>query len=100
MEERGAPIPAYLMPPDEVPGIAPWFAAFWELRTERLFAEGPIPAKAIREYPVSPSEADIFAACIRAADAAYLEFLAKPAEERKSLEPLRPGFFKGKKPNG
>ena len=64
--ERGVPVPAYLIPPEPLPGVEAWFSAFWELRTERRFAEGPIPASAIRSYPVAPNEADTFAEAMRA----------------------------------
>lgn len=88
--ERGVPVPAYLVAPDAMPGVDGWFTAFWELRTERRFAEGPIPASAIHAYPVDPAEADSFADAMRACDAALLEFISKPAEERKSLPPMLP----------
>lgn len=88
--ERGVPVPGYLIPPDPLPGIEGWFSAFWELRTERRFAEGPIPASAIRAYPVAPNETDTFAEAMRACDAALLEFISKPPDERKSLPPMLP----------
>ena len=92
--KRGAPIPAYLIPPEPMPGIDGWFSAFWELRTERRFAEGPIPASALRDYPVNAAEAEDFQAAMRAADAALLEFISRPAEERQSLPPMTSGTLK------
>lgn len=97
LAERGAPIPAYLIPPDLLPGLEAWVTAFWELRTERHFAEGPIPASAIRTYPVDPAEADDFGAVMRAADAALLDFYSKPAEDRQSLPPMTSGTLKAMK---
>lgn len=96
-ERRGAPVPAYLYPPDAAPGVMPWFFAFWELSTERRFAGGPIPWTALHAYPVDPAEGDAFRAAIREADRAYLGFLAKPPEERASLPVAGPGLFKGKR---
>lgn len=57
---------------------------------------GPIPLSSIRAFPVPAGEADIFARCIRDADAAYLAFLNKPEEERKPMKQLAPGMIKGK----
>jgi hypothetical protein len=88
--ERGVPIPGYLIPPESLPGVDGWFSAFWELRTERRFAEGPIPTSAIRAFPVADGEADSFADAMRAADAALLEFINRPEDERKSLPPMLP----------
>jgi hypothetical protein len=88
--ERGVPVPGYLIPPAPLPGIEGWFTAFWELRTERRFPEGPIPATAIREYPVAPEEAEDFATAMRRADAALIEFLNKPEDQRRSLPPMLP----------
>jgi hypothetical protein len=73
-----------------------WFTAFWEISTERRFPQGPIPRSAIDAWPVDPSERSLFVACMRAADAAYLDFLSKPAEERASPKPLEPGFLRKK----
>ena len=94
LEARGAPIPAHLFPPDALPGVTPWYVAFWELSTERRFAGGPIPWSAI-EAMCGGDEA--FRRAIREADRAYLEFMARPPEERQSLPPAGPGLFKGKK---
>lgn len=87
---RGAPVPDYLTPPDALPGVNEWFLAFWELSTERRFMGGPIPWSAIEAY--GADDPDTFRACIRAADAAYLNF--KPPEP--PLEVLRPGMLRGK----
>jgi len=89
-EERGVPVPKYLIPPTSLPGVDEWFIAFWELRTERRFAEGPIPSSAIRAYPVSPHEADEFYDAMRSADGALLEFISLPEDKRKSLPPMLP----------
>lgn len=94
LAERGAPIPAYLIPPAILPGVDAWLTAFWELRTERHFAEGPIPAGAIRAYPISAAEIDDFSAAMRAADAALMEFYSKPQEDRQSLPPMTSGTLK------
>ncbi len=88
--DRGVPVPGYLIPPDPLPGVEGWFTSFWELRTERRFPEGPIPTTAIHAYPVSAEEADIFADAMRAADAALLEFINRPEDQRKSLAPMLP----------
>lgn len=90
LRERGAPLPKYLTPPEALPGVMAWFDDFWELSTERRFDGAPIPWSAILAYPVSAGEADIFHRCIREADAAYLAFRAKPADEQKSLPPMMP----------
>lgn len=97
LKDRGAPIPAYLIPPDLMPGLEAWLTAFWELRTERRFAEGPIPASAIRAYPVAAHEADDFLTVMRSADAALLDFYSKPAEDRQSLPPMTSGTLKAMK---
>lgn len=77
-----------MIPPEPMPGVQPWLVAFWELRTERLFAEGPIPASAIRSYPVAPGERDDFDEAMRAADAAVLEILSKPPGQRGEALPV------------
>jgi len=87
--QRGAPVPDYLNPPDAMPGVAEWFLAFWELSTERRFPGGPIPWSAIAVYPTD--DPDLFHACIRAADRAYLAW--KP---ETPVEPMRPGLLRGK----
>lgn len=94
---RGAPIPAYLWPPEALPGISAWFLAFFELSTERRFAGGAIPWSAIEAWPVDPAEGDTFRRAIRDADRAYLEFLAKPEEDRKSLPVATGSILKRKK---
>ena len=94
-ERRGAPIPAYLFPPDALPGVSDWFFAFWELSTERRYSGGPIPWSVIDAYPVSDGEAETFRAAIREADRAYLDFLAKPADERQSLPVAGPNILAG-----
>ena len=85
-----------MIPPEALPGVMPWFTAFWEISTERRYPQGPIPRSAIDAWPVHPSEKALFAACMRAADAAYLDFLSKPAEDRASPKPLEPGFLRKK----
>lgn len=50
---------------------------------------GPIPWSAIAAFPTD--DPDTFRACIRAADAAYLNFKPEPP-----MEPLRPGVLRGK----
>ena len=90
LKERGVPIPKYLIPPEPLPGVMPWFLDFWELSTERKFEGAAIPWSAIAVYPVLPNEAELFHTCIRAADAAYLAFRAKPIDEQKSLKPMMP----------
>jgi hypothetical protein len=96
LKSRGAPIPKYLVPPEALPGVMPWFLDFWELSTERRYEGAPIPWSALIAYPVAAHEAETFRACIRAADAAYLAFKSKPPEEQKSLKPLVPGSRRGK----
>ena len=73
--------------------MAEWFYAFWELSTERRFVGGPIPWSALNDYPAEDAEA--FRAAIREADRAYLDFLAKPVEERQSLPVAGPQMLKG-----
>lgn len=72
--KRGLPLPAGLLPPKMLPGAQEWLSAFFDLSTERAygFTVGPIPASAIRAWPVDPSEADAFAQCIKAMDRAFL----------------------------
>ena len=94
LEARGAPVPSYMHPPEMLPGVAPWFMAFWELSTDRRFPGGPIPHASIAAWPTDDPQT--FADCIRACDAAYLDFINKPADERKSLPVLQPGTIKGK----
>ena len=92
LAERGVQtIPDYLHPPPELPGVGAWVAAFYELATDRRFAGGPIPWSSIAAFPVDPDEADIFRRCIREADAAYLGFINRPPDDRKSLPPMTPG---------
>lgn len=85
-----------MYPPEALPGVQPWHVAFWELSTERRFPRGPIPYTAIMAWPCDGAERQLFASCIRAADAAYLEFLERPEEERRSLPVLTADAFKGK----
>ena len=83
--------------PEALPGVWPWFVTFWELSTDRRFPGGPIPRQSIAEYPVDASEADDFGNTMRAMDAAYLEWLDKPADERQSLPIARSGMLKGRR---
>lgn len=94
LKERGAPIPKYLIPPDALPGVSGWFYDFWELSTERKFDGAAIPWSSLNAYPCG-SDPETFRRCIRDADAAYLAFRAKPAEEQKSLKPMMPPKRKG-----
>lgn len=94
---RGAPVPAYLTMPDALPGVLPWFMAFWELSTDRRFPGGPIPRQSIEAHPVEPAEADDFRDAMREMDSAYLRWLDKPADERKSLPVARSGMLKGRR---
>lgn len=93
-EKRGVTPPAYLIPPACLPGLDVWHSAFWELSTERRFPGGPIPSSSIDAWPVPSHEAEVFRIAVRRADAAYLDFLARPAEERQSPKPLSPDAFK------
>ncbi len=93
-QARGVTPPAYLIPPAPLPGIDVWHIAFWELATERRFPGGPIPVSAIDAWPVAGDEADLFRHAIRRADAAYLEFISRPPEERQSPAPLSPAAFR------
>lgn len=77
-------------------GVGEWFYAFWELSTERRFAGGPIPWTALAAYPVDDDEAEAFRTAIREADRAYLEFLAKPVEERQSMPVAGPQVLRGR----
>ena len=70
---------------DPMPGILPWFEAFWELSTDRAFIGGPIPSKSIMAWPVGAQERETFRRCIRAADAAYLEHISHPNETPKGV---------------
>lgn len=85
-----------MIPPEPLPGVLPWFLAFWELSTDRHYAGGPIPHSAIASWPVDPSEKKAFAEAMRAADAAYLGFIAKPAEERGPTALASPSAIRGK----
>jgi len=82
-------------PPEAVPGVLPWFEAFWELSTDRAYAGGPIPAASIAAWPVDEHERAVFRQCIRAADAAYLEHLSQPTEPPKGI--ATPAAVKGKR---
>lgn len=92
LQERGAPIPTYLIPPEPIPGVHTWFLAFWELSTERRFPSGPIPWSAIQAYPTS--DRDAFHSAMRDADRAYLEFLSRPEEQRASLPVAGPDLLR------
>lgn len=94
-EARGIKPPAYLFPPATLPGVDVWHHAFWELSTERRFPGGPIPVSAIQAWPVPGDEAETFHHVIRRADAAYLDFLALPPDERKSLPVAGPKLLEG-----
>lgn len=92
LAERGVrTIPDHLYPPPELPGVGHWVIAYFELATDRRFIGGPIPRSSIAAYPVATDDADLFHRCIRDADAAYLAFVNKPPEERKSAPPMMPG---------
>jgi hypothetical protein len=86
-EENGRTPPAYLYPPDLLPGADEWLGAFWEMSTDRRFSGGPIPAESIDRWPVHPDEADTFRRCIRAMDEAFRDHFAKPKEETPKLTP-------------
>ncbi len=93
--KRGAPIPAFLTPPDVPAGYQAWIYAFWELSTERLMPGGPIPVRAIRAEPVATHEKGLFHRVIRALDRAYLEYHA-PKNEGEPVRKLEPGMIRGK----
>lgn len=95
LQKRGAPIPAYMQPPDAIPGIVPWFEAFWELSTDRAYSGGPIPAASIAAWPIDDRERASFRQCMRAADAAYLDHLSQPNEATKGV--ATPAAVKGKR---
>jgi len=78
-----------------LPGVEPWFMAFWELSTCRAFEGGPIPWTAIQAWPVTHDEAGTFHGAIRDADRAYLAHLSKPREP-KPTRVLGPGMLRGK----
>lgn len=88
------------MPPEPMPGLLPWFFAFWELSTDRRYPGAPIPRQSIAEYPVAADESGTFRNAMRAMDAAYLRFLDKPMEERQSLPVAGPGLLRGKRKDG
>ena len=81
--------------PDPLPGVLPWFEAFWELSTDRAFAGGPIPATIIAAWPVEAQERATFRHSIRAADAAYLDHISKPNETPSGV--ATPAAVKGKR---
>lgn len=81
--------------PDALPGVMPWFEAFWELSTDRAYIGGPIPCSSLAAWPVDPVERDAFRRCIRAADAAYLEHMSQPNDGPKGL--ATPAAVKGKR---
>ena len=69
-----------LLPPDIMPGGELFHQAFWELHTDRPIGMqvGSIPFTAILTYAqwsdiTEAGEFDLFLACIRAMDRAYLE---------------------------
>lgn len=95
LRKRGAPIPKHMEAPEEMPGIAPWFYAFWELSTDRAYVGGPIPSSSISAWPVAEAERETFRQCIRAADAAYLDHISHADEAPKGV--ATPSAVKGKK---
>lgn len=95
LQKRGAPVPAWMFPPEIEPGADVWYMAFWELSTDRKFPGGPIPNSSILSYETYDKEG--FRECIRAMDRAYLEFMSKPQEDRKSMKVFGPGILTGGK---
>lgn len=77
--KHGIAVPDCLLEPKMLPGASEWLAAFFDLSTERSFgfSVGPIPSRAIRAWPVDPSEADLFYRCVRAMDRVYLDHASK-----------------------
>lgn len=70
-------VPDALEPPELLPGLGGWYDYFFDLSTDRQLGmvAGPIPDASIcRCTDGWPDEdAQAFAACIRAMDAAFLE---------------------------
>jgi hypothetical protein len=96
LQKRGAPIPAYYTPPTLADGFMSWFYAFFDLSTERKISGGPIPASAIRSWPLPEHERDLFHRCIRAMDRVFLDHYAPKTEEPTATKPFGPGMLKGK----
>jgi len=94
LEEAGEPIPDDLYPPETLPGLSEWLAAFWELTTERPLgygAVGPIPSSAIDRWVakarMDEAEEELFRHCIRLLDRAYMVRVNKSGDEKPPEKP-------------
>ncbi|WP_435531518.1 phage tail assembly chaperone [Pseudogemmobacter faecipullorum] len=99
-EERGKPIPAHLWPPEILPGYEDWFAAFFELSTDRPTSDhgsGPIPAGSIARHCIGwpEDEQEAFRTCVRAMDAAWLKSQRNEPDLPESDNPARDAFRVG-----
>ena len=89
-----------MWPPEFVAGASAWYAAFWELCSDRQIGMGvgAIQYTSIRLYTAGwpPDEVTLFTRVIRAMDRIYLDH-ANSDDERKSFsrEMFR-GAFAGK----
>lgn len=88
-EFYGIEVPAKMLPPEFLPGVAIWYEAFWELSTDRHigFGVGPIPHRSIKDYARGWPDADMFAACMRAMDGVYLQHQAAKSDQGQKLGP-------------
>lgn len=87
---RGKPVPAEFIGPALLPGYEGWFAAFYELSTDRQLgmAIGPIPAGSIERQ----NEAPLFRRVIRAMDGVYLAHVRGVPDVPESDNPARDAF--------
>ena len=103
-EEKGRPIPDYLLSPERLPGTQDVIDAFWELSTERAFAMGgvgPIPYSKIVDHldrgGYESQDAVTFRRCIRAMDKAFMDHVNRkdddPKSKRVSDRPMDPTLF-------
>lgn len=68
--------------PEILPGFASWYGDFFELSTDRQIgmAAGPLPAASIDRHTNGwdDDDADMFRACMRAMDLAFMDRTKKP----------------------
>lgn len=87
------------MPPEILPGLEPWFEAFWELGTDRQIGQvvGPIPAASIDRHTAGwpDAEAQAFRRCIRAMDQVFLKSQRGSVSVPESEDPARDAFRSG-----
>lgn len=99
-ERFGQEIPDSLWPPEFVPGASAWYAAFWELSSDRQIGmgEGPIQYSSIRLYTSGwpADEVAMFTRCIRAMDGVYLDHANRDGKPQEFSREMFRGAMSGK----